>query len=261
MKLKTNGIQINYAVEGQGPWVVMSHSLACNLSMWDEQAAALARRYKVLRYDLRGHGASDAPPGDYTFEMLAYDVHGLLEELEIESCHWVGLSIGGMIGQTFALKFPGVFKSMVLADTTSRNPPEARAMWDARIRTAREKGMEVLVEATLGRWFTEPFRKSRPDMMARMSAMIRSTPVAGYAGCCAAIPTLNLTDKLKAVDCPTLVIVGEQDPGAPPEVARAIHAAIPGSELVEIPSAAHISNLEQTAVFNRALLAFLDQHR
>jgi 3-oxoadipate enol-lactonase len=261
MKLKANGIEIHYTVEGNGPWVVMSHSLACNLSMWDEQTAMLARRYKVLRYDLRGHGATDAPAGDYTFEMLAYDVHGLLQALGIESCHWVGLSIGGMIGQTFALKFPGVFKTLVLADTTSRNPPEARPMWEARIKTAREKGMEALVEATLGRWFTEPFRKSRPDMMARMGAMIRATPVAGYAGSCAAIPTINLTDKLKAITCPTLVIVGEQETAAPVEVARAIHAAIPGSELVIIPSAAHISNLEQPAAFNRALLSFLDQHR
>jgi len=261
MKLKANGIEIHYTVEGSGPWVVMSHSLACNLSMWDQQAAMLARRYKVLRYDLRGHGATDAPAGDYTFEMLAYDAHGLLQALGIESCHWVGLSIGGMIGQTFALKFPGVFKTLVLADTTSRNPPEARPMWEARIKTAREKGMEALVEATLGRWFTEPFRKSRPDMMARMGAMIRATPVTGYAGSCAAIPTINLTDKLKAITCPTLVIVGEQETAAPVEVARAIHAAIPGSELVIIPSAAHISNLERPAAFNRALLSFLDKHR
>ena len=261
MKIKANGIQINYSVEGQGPGVVMSHSLACNLSMWDEQAAALARRYKVLRYDLRGHGGTDAPAGDYTFDMLAYDAHALLEALGVDSCHWIGLSIGGMIGQTFVLKFPGVFKSLVLADTTSRNPPEAKPMWEARVKTAREKGMEAVVDATLGRWLTEPYRKSHPEMVARLSAMIRSTPVAGYAGCCAAIPTLNLTDKLKAVTCPTLVIVGEQDPGAPPEVARAIHAAIAGSELVVIPSAAHISNLEQTAAFNRTLVSFLDKHR
>jgi 3-oxoadipate enol-lactonase len=134
-------------------------------------------------------------------------------------------------------------------------------MWDARIKTAREKGMAALVESTLSRWFTEPFRKSRPDIMARMGAVIRATPVAGYAGCCAAIPTIDLTDRLKAIACPTLVIVGEQDPGAPPEVARAIHAAIAGSELIVIASAAHIANMEQPVAFNRALLSFLDKHR
>jgi 3-oxoadipate enol-lactonase len=261
MKLKANGIEINYTVEGDGPWVVMSHSLACNLSMWDEQAVALARNYKVLRYDLRGHGATEATGGDYTFDMLTDDVHGLLQGLGIESCHWVGLSIGGMIGQKFALKFPGVFRTMVLADTTSRNPPAARPMWEARIKTAREKGMEPLVEPTLARWLTEPFRETRPEMDARLAKMIRTTPVAGYAGCCAAIPTIDVTAQLKAITCPTLVIVGDQDPGAPPEVARAIHAAIPGSELVVIPSAAHIANLEQPAAFNKALLGFLDKHR
>ncbi len=261
MKVKANGIQVNYTVEGEGPWVVMSHSLACNLSMWDEQAAALSRRYKVLRYDLRGHGGTDAPAGDYTFDMLAYDAHALLEALGIRSCHWVGLSIGGMIGQAFALKFPGVFKTMVLADTSSRNPPEAKPVWEARVKTARENGMEGVVEPTLQRWLTEPYRKAHPETAARLAAMIRSTPVAGYAGCCAAIPTLNFTDQLKNIKVPTLVIVGEQDPGAPPEVAKVIHEKIAGSELVVIPSAAHIANLEQTAAFNRALLAFLDKHR
>src|SRR5581483_5198906 len=261
MRVKANGIQINYSVEGEGPWVIMSHSLACNLSMWDAQAAALSRRYKVLRYDLRGHGGTDAPAGDYTFDMLAYDAHALLEALGIRSCHWVGLSIGGMIGQAFALKFPGVFKTMVLADTSSRNPPEAKPVWEARVKTARENGMEGVVEPTLQRWLTEPYRKAHPETAARLAAMIRSTPVAGYAGCCAAIPTLNFTDQLKNIKVPTLVIVGEQDPGAPPEVAKVIHEKIAGSELVVIPSAAHIANLEQTAAFNRALLAFLDKHR
>ncbi len=261
MKVKANGIQVNYTVEGEGPWVVMSHSLACNLSMWDEQAAALSKRYRVLRYDLRGHGGTEAPSGDYTFDMLAYDAHALLDALGIKSCHWVGLSIGGMIGQEFALKFPGVFKTLVLADTSSRNPPEAKPVWEARVKTAREKGMDGVVEPTLQRWLTEPYRKSHPETAARLAAMIRSTPVAGYAGCCAAIPTLDFTDRLKSIKIPTLVIVGEQDPGAPPEVAKVIHQNIAGSELVVIPSAAHIANLEQAAAFNRALVAFLDKHR
>jgi 3-oxoadipate enol-lactonase len=261
MKLKANGIEMHYTVEGDGPWVVMSHSLACNVSMWDEQAAALAKRYKVLRYDLRGHGQSDAPEGAYSFDMLVEDVRGLLEGLKIDACHWVGLSIGGMIGQSFTLKYPKAFKTLVLADTTSRNPPEARPTWDARIKTAREKGMDALVEPTLQRWLTEPFRKKRPDIAERLGKMIRSTPVAGYAGCCAAIPSINVTDRLKSITAPTLVIVGEQDPGAPPEVARVIHQNIPGSELVIIPSAAHIANLEQPEAFNRALLSFLEKHR
>jgi 3-oxoadipate enol-lactonase len=261
MKIKSNGIELNYVVEGSGPWVVMSHSLACDLSMWDEQAAALRRNFKVLRFDTRGHGRSDAPAGEYTLEMLAYDVHGLLQGLGVDRCHWIGLSMGGMIGQTFALKFPGVFTSLVLADTTSRYAPEALPLWQGRIKTAQEKGMEPLVEPTLARWFTEPFRKSSPQVTARVSAMIRGTPVAGYVGCCHAIPKINLTQRLKEISCPSLVVVGEQDAGTPVEMAREIHAALPGSELVIIPSASHLSNMEQPAAFTRALATFLNKHR
>ena len=261
MKIKTNGIELNYVVEGAGPWLVMSHSLACDLSMWDEQLAMLKRSFKVLRFDTRGHGKSDAPAGEYSLDMLAYDVHGLLQALGIERCHWIGLSLGGMIGQTFALKFPEAIASLVLADTTSRYPPEAWPMWQGRIKTAQEKGMEPLVEPTLARWFTEPFRKSRPDMMARVGAMIRGTPVAGYAGCCHAIPKINLTQRLAEITCPSVVIVGEQDAGTPVEMAREIHAALPKSDLVIIPSASHLSNLEQPAAFTRALTTFLNRHR
>ena len=261
MKIKTNGLELNYTVEGSGPWLVMSHSLACDSSMWDEQAAALRRNYRVLRFDTRGHGGSDAPAGEYTLEMLAYDVHGLLQGLGVERCHWVGLSMGGMIGQTFALKFPGMFSSLVLADTTSRYTPEAWPVWQGRIKTAQEKGMEALVEATLGRWFTEPFRKSHPEVTARIGAAIRGTPVAGYVGCCYAIPKINLTDRLREIKCPALVIVGEQDAGTPVEMSREIHAALPGSQLVVIPSASHLSNMEQPAAFNRALAMFLNKHK
>ncbi|HEY6239312.1 MAG TPA: 3-oxoadipate enol-lactonase [Burkholderiales bacterium] len=261
MKIKTNGIELNYTVEGEGPWLVMSHSLACDSTMWDEQASVLRRNFKVLRFDTRGHGKSDAPEGEYTLEMLAYDVHGLLQALSVERCHWVGLSMGGMIGQTFALKFPGMFASLVLADTTSRYAPEALPLWQGRIKTAQEKGMEALVESTLGRWFTEPFRKSHPEVAARVGAQIRSTPVAGYVGCCYAIPKINLTHRLKEITCPSLVIVGEQDAGTPVELSREIHAALPGSQLVIIPSASHLSNIEQPAAFMRALTIFLNKHR
>ena len=261
MRIKTNGIELNYTVEGSGPWMVMSHSLACDSSMWDEQAAVFRRNFKVLRFDTRGHGQSDAPEGEYTLDMLAYDVHGLLQGLGVERCHWVGLSMGGMIGQTFALKFPRMFATMVLADTTSRYAPEALPLWQGRIKTAQEKGMEALVESTLGRWFTEPFRKSHPEVTARVSAMIRATPVPGYVGCCQAIPRINVTERLKEIKCPSLVIVGEQDAGTPVAMAREIQAALPKSELAIIPSASHLSNMEQPAAFTRALTTFLNKHR
>ena len=261
MKTKANGIQINYQIEGAGPWLVMSHSLACAVSMWDEQVEALKHRYKVLRFDTRGHGATDAPAGAYTLALLADDLHALLDALGITSPHFVGLSMGGMIGMTYALKHPGVFKSLVLCDTSSRVPPEAQPVWDERIKTATEQGMAPLVEPTLKRWFTEPFLARRNSVVERVASLIRSTPAQGYVGCCYAIPKINLTERLKEVKCPTLVMVGEQDAGTPVALSREIHAALPGSELVIIPSASHLSNLEQPAAFNRALANFLNKHR
>jgi 3-oxoadipate enol-lactonase len=167
--------------------------------------------------------------------------------------------MGGMIGQTFALKYPGIFRSMVLADTTSRYPAEAAGVWAERIQAAQTKGMASIVDGTLTRWFTEPYRQSNPPGVVRVGASIRATPVAGFVGCCHAIPQINLTHRLKEITCPTLVIVGEQDPGTPVAMAREIHEAKPGSELVIIPSAAHLSNIEQAPAFNAALLAFLER--
>ena len=260
MKLKLNGIEINYVIEGDGPWLTMSHSLASNLTMWDEQAQLLKGRFKVLRYDTRGHGESSAPPAPYTLDQLADDAHALFAALGINQTHWVGLSMGGMIGETFALKYPGVFQSMVLADTTSRRPPGAAKMWGDRIQVAQEKGMAALVDSTLERWFTAPYRNARKDVMARIGEHIRTTPVAGYAGCSQAIAGIDVMDRLKEIKCPVLIMVGEEDHGTPPEMARQIQKNLPGSELLIIASAAHFSNVEQPEVFNRAMLGFLDRH-
>jgi len=259
MKLNANGIDINYTIEGDGPVVTMSHSLACNLSMWDPQASALRGRYRVLRYDTRGHGRTSAPAGAYSLEQLAEDLHGLLTGLGIAETHFVGLSMGGMIGQVFTLKHPAMVRSLVLCDTTSRYPAEAWSTWEQRIRTVEAQGMESMVEPTLQRWFTEPFRQRRPEVIDPVRAMIRNTPAQGFIGCCHAIPKINVTDRLKEVRCPALVIVGEEDPGTPVAMAREIHAALPSAELAILRSAAHLSNLEQPEEFNRVLLGFLDK--
>ncbi len=259
MKIEANGIEIHYTVEGDGPWVTLSHSLACDLRMWDEQARLLRDRFRVLRFDTRGHGRSAAPAGPYTLRELADDAFALLGALGIERTHWVGLSMGGMIGETFALEYPGRFDSLVLADTTSRRPPDAQKMWGERIRMAEQGGMQAVVESTLARWFTESFRKARPDVMARIGDGIRRTPVAGFAGCCQAISKVDLVERLKEIRCPVLVLVGEHDHGTPPHMAREIHANLPGSEFVVIPSASHLSNIEQPELFNRALLDFLER--
>jgi 3-oxoadipate enol-lactonase len=259
MKLKANGIEINYEIEGDGPVVTFSHSLACNLSMWEEQARALKGRYRVLRFDTRGHGQSSAPAGAYTLEQLADDLKGLLDGLAIAATHFVGLSMGGMIGQVFALRHPAMVQSLVLCDTTSRYPAAAAPVWEERIKAVGAKGMEPMVAPTLERWFTAPFRARRRDLMDKVGTMIRSTPAPGYIGCCHAIPRINVTERLKEVRCPALVIVGEEDPGTPVEMAREIQAALPGAELAILSRASHLSNLEQPAEFNRALGGFLDK--
>ena len=259
MKVKANGIDINYEIEGEGPWLTMSHSLACNLHMWDPQMPVLTKKFKVLRFDTRGHGQSSAPAGEYTLEQLADDLKGLLDALKIKQTHYAGLSMGGMIGQAFALKYPGVFQSMVLADTTSRRPPNAGQMWGERIQNAQTKGMGALVQGTLERWFTEPYRNSRKDVMEKIGNDIRNTPVNGFVGCCHAISKVDYLDRLKEIKVPALVIVGEQDHGTPPEAARVIQQNLPGSELKIIPSAAHISNVEQAQVFNDSMLGFLNR--
>jgi 3-oxoadipate enol-lactonase len=220
---------------------------------------ALRGRYRVLRYDTRGHGQTSAPDGAYTLEQLADDLKGLLDGLGISATHFVGLSMGGMIGQVFALKHPAMVQSLALCDTTSRYAPGAAAVWEERIKTVGAKGMEPMVAPTLERWFTAPFRARRKDVMERVGALIRATPPAGYIGCCHALPKINVTERLRDVRCPALVIVGEEDPGTPVEMAREIHAALPAAELAVLCQASHLSNVEQPEEFNRAIESFLDK--
>ncbi len=259
MRIQANGIDIYCEIEGSGPWITLSHSLACDHSMWDAQAAALAERYTVLRFDTRGHGRSGVPPGPYDFGQLAGDVMGLLDALGVKQTHFVGISLGGMIAQHVALRAPQRLLSLVLAHITSRYPPDVLPMWEERIRIVSAQGMEPMVEPTLARWFTEPYRKAHPDVMARIAALIRATPVAGFVGCCHAIPAIDVTARLRTLKLPALVLVGEQDAGTPPSMAREIHEAIAGSRLEIIPEAAHLSNIEQAETFNRLLLGFLGQ--
>jgi 3-oxoadipate enol-lactonase len=258
-KARVQGVDLAYRIDGAvpaAPWVVMSHSLASDHTMWDPQMPAL-RDFRVLRFDTRGHGASDAPAGEYTMDQLAADAQGLLDVLGIERFHFVGLSMGGMIGQQLALRVPLRMTSLTLADTTSRYPAEARPVWEQRIALVRSQGMGAPVPTTLERWFTAEFRERNVEAVAGIAAKIRATPVAGYIGCAHAISHIDLTARLPAVDCPTLVIVGADDQGTPRAMAEDIVRAIEGSRLEVIPEAAHLSNIEQPARFNALLDAFL----
>lgn len=261
MKAVVNGISINYEVFGtDGPWVVLSHSLACNLRMWGPQINFLQESYRVLAFDTRGHGGSEAAKSPYTLDMLSDDSIALLEHLEIDKPHWIGLSMGGMIGMTIAIKHPKKFRSLTLADTTSRIPNELWPIWTTRIEQSASKGMASLVDQTLQRWFTSEFIDRSPPDLKFVAAMIESTPTEGYIGCCQAIPKINCTAELHRINCPIQIVVGEQDAGTPVQMSEEIHAAAPGSELVVIPHASHLSNLEQPQLFNDAVERFLLRH-
>jgi len=254
---KVNGTQINYEIHGRqgSSWLILSHSLACSVRMWDPQVDAFQSRFRILNYDMRGHGATSAPQGPYTLDMLADDVLGLLSFLKIKTAAYCGLSIGGMIGQTLALKAPGSFPKMVLADTTHTQPPEALKQWDDRINIAKSKGMAGLVDGTMERWFTEPYRKKNSPEFQKIRNLVLKTPVAGFVGCGQAIMKLNTTARLKEIKLPVLAIAGEADPSAPGT--RHIGENVPGAKLVPIPKAAHVANIEQPETFNQALRGFL----
>jgi len=255
--INANGISINYRVEGSGPWVTLSHSLSCDLTMWDAIAVALAPTFTVLRYDTRGHGRSSAPEGAYDFDLLVADAIGLLDALQIGRTHFIGLSMGGMIGQHLALAHPARLDRLVIANSTSRIPPEAGPLWDERIAIARRQGCAGLVEGTLGRWFTAGFREEQPAEAARIGKLIADTPPAGYIGCAGAIRALDITARIDAIRAPTLVIAGAEDPGTPPAMSEAIAARIAGARLEVIARASHLSAVERPAEFARLVGDFL----
>jgi 3-oxoadipate enol-lactonase len=255
--IHANGIDIRYDIAGEGPWLLLAHSLATDLSLWDDQMAALTARFRVLRYDTRGHGGSSAPDQPYDFPLLAADVIGLMDALNVRKAHLVGISMGGMIAQHVALTAPERIGRLVLVSTTSGYPPEARAMWGDRIATVRAQGMEPLVTPTLERWFTPVWRQAHPAVMTRIGGLIRATPAAGYIGSGQAIATLDTTSRLSELRCPTLVIAGADDAGTPPAMGRKIAEQIPGARFESIDSASHLCNVEQAEAFNRLLLEFL----
>ena len=262
MKVEANGIQINYELSGKhdAPTVILSHSLGTSLKMWNPQRVSLEPYYRVLCYDTRGHGSSQALEGPYTLEQLGEDVVDLMNVLKIESAHFVGLSMGGMIGQYFAVKHADRLRSLAMCDTAALIPQEAQPVWQERIDTAREKGLEALVESTLERWFTPPYLSQNPPEVQFIRKLFLSTPLSGYLGCSEAIRRLNYIEQLSGLKTPTLIIVGQDDPGTPVAAAEEMHKRIPGSRMMVIPAAAHLSNVEQPEVFNQTLIEFLKEH-
>tara|TARA_R110002096_G_scaffold383566_4_gene577434 strand:- start:1238 stop:2059 length:822 start_codon:yes stop_codon:yes gene_type:complete len=253
-----NGLRINYKLDGpeDGPVVMLSNSLLSNLTMWDDQTAALTGAgFRVLRHDTRGHGGTAAPDVPYSIRMFADDAAALLAALDIARVHFVGLSMGGFIAQLMAVHHPGKIASLCLCDTACVMPPAD--LWNDRIRTATQSGVAALVRGTLQRWFTEPFHGAHPEAIARVRAMIEASPLVGYLRCAAAIRDMDQYALLGQITVPTRIIVGEEDPACPVAAARVLHSGIAGSELVIIPDAAHLPNIEKADAFNAALLGFL----
>jgi 3-oxoadipate enol-lactonase len=259
MRIKTATITTHCELSGpeQAPVVMLSHSLGSNLHMWDSQMAALEARHRVLRYDTRGHGASDAPESAYTLDQLVADVVALLDALKMEKVTFVGLSMGGMIAQGLALNHPTRVDRLVLCDTSAFMPSEAQPIVQERIDIARKEGTSALVDSTLARWFTPAYLQKKGRGVDMIRTIFLTSPVAGYIGCTEAIRRLNYINELPRIKQPTLIMVGAEDPGTPVAAAQAIHERIAGSRLVVIPSASHLSNIEQAEVFNRNLIEFL----
>jgi 3-oxoadipate enol-lactonase len=267
--LHKNGlIEIYYEIHGAAddskrPWMVFSHSLACTSAMWKPQIPEFAKRYRVLLFDTRGHGQSSAPKvgpegAGYAFDDLTADVESLLTALGIDRPHFVGLSMGGMLGQAFALKYPKRLRSLIIADSVCEWPSGTAEVFAGRVEEARKMGMASVVEATLGRWFTPPFHATNPQELVEIGHQIAATPIEGYAGCSYSIPRVHFTGQLKTIAAPILVMVGREDPATTVALARQIHEAAPGSSLSIIDRAAHLSNVEQPAAFNAAIQKFVD---
>ncbi|MBL6955087.1 MAG: 3-oxoadipate enol-lactonase [Alphaproteobacteria bacterium] len=260
MKFLGNGITMDYEFFGPegAPVVVLSHSLGSSSIMWAPQLPQLTEKYRVLCYDTRGHGGTSAPAGEYSLDQLGSDAMALLDGMDLSQVHWVGLSMGGMIGQNLALRQNGRFKSLTLCDTSSQIPASARATWDDRIAIATAGGMAPLTEPTMERWFTAPYLAKKPSAVDAIREQFLATPPAGFIGCCHALKPLDYLDQLHTIDLPTMIIVGAEDTGTPVAASEAMHERIANSQLVVLPEAAHLANIEQPAGFTKALLGFLN---
>lgn len=237
------------------PVLVLSNSLSSDLTMWDAQVETWAKRFRVVRYDQRGHGESVVGQGPYAMSQLAGDALAIMDTLGIAKAHWCGLSMGGMVGMWILTHAPERIDRAVLANTAAHmGPPE---LWDGRIRTAQQGGMAALVDATIERWFTGRFIAQAPQTIARVRRMILDTPSAGYIGSCSAIRDMDQRETVRVVTNPTLVIIGSHDPATTPAAGRAIHEAIAGSRSTTL-DAAHISNIEQPEAFTREVAEFLN---
>jgi 3-oxoadipate enol-lactonase len=256
---EVNNTTFSYRFDGpeQGSVIMLSNSLASDLTMWEFQVPALVQAgYRVLRYDSRGHGHSSVTEGPYSIELLAADAIGLMDALGLEKVHFCGLSKGGMIGQMLGTQYGDRLISLTLSSTAAHMAP--KEIWDERIETVRKHGMAVVADATIDRWFTKASQIRLASAVEKIRRIILNTPVEGFCACCAAIRNMDQRETIHSVSTRTLVMVGEHDSGTPVPAAELIHKGIASSVLTIIPNAAHFVHMEQSRIFNTALLEFIN---
>jgi 3-oxoadipate enol-lactonase len=255
--LEVNGAHMHYELSGpaSAPVLMFSNSLGTNLTMWTPQVDALGGRYRILRYDTRGHGQSAVTQGPYKISQLAEDALGLLDRLAIDKVSFCGLSMGGMIGMTLALKFPERIRKAVLCCTAAKLGSDES--WNARIATVRKGGMAAVTDAVLERWYTTDFRAAAPDVIRETKQMLLTTTPDGYVANCEAIRDEDLREKIAGIQIPTLILMGKDDPVVPLTDGRFMAERVQGARYVELP-AAHMSNIEASVLFTKELAAFLE---
>lgn len=254
--IDADGCPLHVEVEGreQAPLLMLSNSLGTTLHMWDDQVTPFTEHFRLVRYDRRGHGQSGVPRGSCTIERLGRDALAIMDGLGLKTVNWCGLSIGGMVGMWLGANAPQRLDKLILSNTACYMP--ARELWDERIKTARERGMAPLVEATLERWFTKEFREREPESIARMRAMLLSTSPQGYASCGEAIRDMDQRETITRIPVPTLIIAGRHDPATTLESAEFMRERIAGASMAVL-EAAHISNVERPDDYTRTVLGFL----
>jgi len=257
MRASANGVNFHCHVDGpeDAPWLILSNSLATDVSMWDEQVVVLKEKYRVFTYDQRGHGRTEAPEGAYNFDILAADVIGLMDGLSIERANFCGLSMGGITGQALIQKYPDRFDKLIICDCTAASNPAGAAQWAERITDVKQGGMDAVVDITVGRWFSPEALENNTAVVDKVRQMIRKTPVNGFIGCASALSEFDFKAGLGDINAPTLLIAGTKDAAYPG--IKFLNGAIPGSKMVELEGAGHLSNLEAPEAFTRALMSFL----
>ena len=248
--------QINYEWTGAEhfPALIFSNSLGTKLQMWSYQLGQFTKHFRVLRYDTRGHGDSDATPGPYTIEQLSWDVVRLMDVLRLDRAYFCGLSMGGMIGMFLGANAPKRFHKLVLCNTAAKIG--TAETWNARIQAVQSGGMKAVASAVIERWLTPGYRASHPAETQATLAMLEAANPQGYVACCAAVRDMDQRKSLGNIPVPCLALTGTHDPVAPPAEARFLAEAIPGGKYAEL-QAAHLSNIEAREDFDRQVLQFL----